>query len=59
MTIIRSLALGKNNLEHRIQTEACHLVDIFANTKGNFTEFFLKYSGVGEQQFHNTFLQAI
>uniref|UniRef100_A0A8C0BFB0 Uncharacterized protein n=1 Tax=Buteo japonicus TaxID=224669 RepID=A0A8C0BFB0_9AVES len=34
MTIIRSLALGKNNLEHQIQTEACHLVDIFANTKG-------------------------
>uniref|UniRef100_A0A8D2PZ10 CP2J2 protein n=1 Tax=Zosterops lateralis melanops TaxID=1220523 RepID=A0A8D2PZ10_ZOSLA len=34
MTIIRSLALGKNNLEHQIQTEAHHLVDIFANTKG-------------------------
>lgn len=37
MTVIRSLALGKNNLEHQIQTEACHLVDIFANTKGKFT----------------------
>lgn len=37
MTIIRSLALGKNNLEHQIQTEARHLVDIFANTKGKFT----------------------
>ncbi|XP_025950590.1 cytochrome P450 2J2-like [Dromaius novaehollandiae] len=34
MTIIRSLGLGKNNLEHQIQMEACHLVDIFANTKG-------------------------
>uniref|UniRef100_A0A8C5UA33 Cytochrome P450 2J2-like n=1 Tax=Malurus cyaneus samueli TaxID=2593467 RepID=A0A8C5UA33_9PASS len=34
MTIIRSLALGKNNLEHQIQTEACHLLDIFAKTKG-------------------------
>ncbi|KFW02891.1 Cytochrome P450 2J2, partial [Eurypyga helias] len=34
MTILRSLALGKNNLEHQIQTEARHLVDIFANTKG-------------------------
>lgn len=37
MTIIRSLARGKNNLERQIQTEACHLVDIFANTKGKFT----------------------
>jgi len=36
MTIIRSLALGKNNLEHQIQTEACHLVDLFAKTKGKF-----------------------
>ncbi|NXP53195.1 CP2J2 protein, partial [Heliornis fulica] len=34
MTILRSLALGKNSLEHQIQTEACHLVDIFASTKG-------------------------
>uniref|UniRef100_A0A8D2MF97 CP2J2 protein n=1 Tax=Zonotrichia albicollis TaxID=44394 RepID=A0A8D2MF97_ZONAL len=34
MTIIRSLALGKNNLEHQIQREACHLVDIFTNTEG-------------------------
>uniref|UniRef100_A0A8C0EN07 Cytochrome P450 2J2 n=1 Tax=Bubo bubo TaxID=30461 RepID=A0A8C0EN07_BUBBB len=34
MTIIRSLALGKNKLEHQIQAEACHLVDIFASTKG-------------------------
>uniref|UniRef100_A0A8B9FC79 Uncharacterized protein n=1 Tax=Amazona collaria TaxID=241587 RepID=A0A8B9FC79_9PSIT len=29
MTVIRTLALGKNNLEHQIQAEACHLVDIF------------------------------
>uniref|UniRef100_A0A8C3MCY4 Uncharacterized protein n=1 Tax=Geospiza parvula TaxID=87175 RepID=A0A8C3MCY4_GEOPR len=34
MTIIRSLALGKNNLEHQIQREASHLVDIFTNTEG-------------------------
>ncbi|NWI14537.1 CP2J2 protein, partial [Crypturellus soui] len=34
MTIIRSLGLGKNNLEHQIQMEACHLVDNLANTKG-------------------------
>ncbi|NXW01250.1 CP2J2 protein, partial [Fregetta grallaria] len=37
MTILRSLALGKNNLEHQIQTEACYLVDTFANIKGKFT----------------------
>uniref|UniRef100_A0A8C3MIV5 Uncharacterized protein n=1 Tax=Geospiza parvula TaxID=87175 RepID=A0A8C3MIV5_GEOPR len=37
MTIIRSLALGKNNLEHQIQREASHLVDIFTNTEGKFT----------------------
>lgn len=37
MTIIRSLALGKNNLEHQIQKEAYHLVDIFTNTEGKFT----------------------
>lgn len=37
MTIIRTLALGKNNLEHQIQAEACNVVDIFANTKGKFT----------------------
>ncbi|NXC16915.1 CP2J6 protein, partial [Corythaeola cristata] len=56
MTVIRSLALGKNNLEHQIQTEACHLVDIFANTKGKFipfiginnnSEIFLKRSRLG------------
>ncbi|NWR78255.1 CP2J2 protein, partial [Centropus unirufus] len=34
MTIIRSLALSKNNWEHQIQREASHLVDIFANTEG-------------------------
>uniref|UniRef100_A0A669Q0W4 Cytochrome P450 family 2 subfamily J member 2 n=1 Tax=Phasianus colchicus TaxID=9054 RepID=A0A669Q0W4_PHACC len=34
MTIIRSLGFGKNNLEHQIQTEASHLLAIFANTKG-------------------------
>ncbi|XP_065700426.1 cytochrome P450 2J5-like [Patagioenas fasciata] len=34
MRVLRSLALGQNNLEHRIQTEAGHLVDAFANTKG-------------------------
>ncbi|XP_026710600.1 cytochrome P450 2J2-like isoform X2 [Athene cunicularia] len=34
MTIIRSLTLGKNKLEHQIQVEACHLVDTFASTKG-------------------------
>lgn len=37
MRVLRSLALGQNNLEHRIQTEAGHLVDAFANTKGKFT----------------------
>lgn len=36
MTIIRSLGFGKNNLEHRIQTEASHLLGIFANTEGKF-----------------------
>ncbi|PKU28957.1 cytochrome p450 2j2-like [Limosa lapponica baueri] len=40
MTVIRSLALGKNNLEHQIQTEACHLVDTFANTKGPHQKVF-------------------
>ncbi|OXB62100.1 hypothetical protein ASZ78_010505 [Callipepla squamata] len=34
MTVIRSLGFGKNNLEHQIQTEASHLLGIFANTKG-------------------------
>ncbi|NWX89133.1 CP2J2 protein, partial [Nothoprocta ornata] len=34
MTVIRSLGLGKNSLEHQIQMEASHLVDNFANTKG-------------------------
>ncbi|POI35631.1 hypothetical protein CIB84_000618 [Bambusicola thoracicus] len=34
MTIIRSLGFGKNILEHQIQTEASHLLGIFANTKG-------------------------
>ncbi|NXA51129.1 CP2J2 protein, partial [Nothocercus julius] len=38
MTIIRSLGIGKNNLEHQIQMEACHLVDNFANSKGKFTK---------------------
>uniref|UniRef100_A0A8C7EBZ2 Cytochrome P450 2J2-like n=1 Tax=Nothoprocta perdicaria TaxID=30464 RepID=A0A8C7EBZ2_NOTPE len=33
MTVIRSLGLGKNSLEHQIQMEASHLVDNFANTK--------------------------
>nr|XP_025034951.1 cytochrome P450 2J2-like [Pelodiscus sinensis] len=34
MTFLRSLALGKRTLEHRIQEEARHMVEVFASHKG-------------------------
>ncbi|XP_019358958.1 PREDICTED: cytochrome P450 2J2-like [Gavialis gangeticus] len=34
MTILRSLVLGKNSLERRIQEEAHHLIEDFANENG-------------------------
>uniref|UniRef100_A0A8C8RJ09 Uncharacterized protein n=2 Tax=Pelusios castaneus TaxID=367368 RepID=A0A8C8RJ09_9SAUR len=34
MTFLKSLALGKRSLEHRIQEESRHLVEVFARKKG-------------------------
>lgn len=31
---LRNLGLGKRGLEHRVQEEACYLVDFFASMKG-------------------------